>query len=78
MATIELIKISTCIDCAFALSNGATGDEECTPLSKMLPGETVSIDADSGEYFSHSGCDLCETKLSGDRFDGDLASEVSS
>ena len=82
---LEIIDVNGCIDCLMLAANGELPPENSPEEDKKLENAFISL-ADQGfsvtcgdgeRSFSWSSCDICDSKLGGDRFPMHLVKNLS-
>ena len=82
---LEIIDVNGCVDCLMLAANGELPPENSPEEDKKLENAFVSL-ADQGfsvcagdgeGSFSWSSCDICDSKLGGDRFPMHLVKNLS-
>lgn len=68
----EIVLVSCCTDCAMISANGegASDGWDADAYAEATRGYTVAVDMDYG--FSRWTCDLCGSRLAGDRWHASL------
>ena len=82
---LEIIDVDGCIDCLLYAANGEfhpdnSDHEDALIINAFMDHakEGYSVTCGDGEsFFSRNGCDICDSKLGGDRFPMHLVKNLS-